>query len=50
VIMDRRDHVLIGFFCPVVFNLRTFSRRWRSTNGPFLIERPMTGESSLRVT
>src|SRR5437660_11127606 len=36
VTIDRRDQVLIGFFTPALFILSIFSRRWGSTNGPFL--------------
>src|SRR5690606_1276254 len=38
-IVDRRDQVLITFFCPVRFSSSTFWRRWGSANGPFLSER-----------
>src|SRR5580692_3452290 len=41
VIIDRRDHVLIGFFEPVSFSFVIFSSKCASTNGPFLIERPI---------
>src|SRR5258707_11582 len=41
VIMERRDQVLIGFFDPTAFSLVIFSSKWVSTNGPFLIERPI---------
>src|SRR5581483_10438186 len=41
VIIERRDHVLIGFFEPVAFSFVIFSSKWVSTNGPFLIERPI---------
>src|SRR6266513_745626 len=35
VTIERRDHVLIGFFTPAVFILSIFSRRYNSTKGPF---------------
>ena len=35
VTIERRDHVLIGFFTPAVFILSIFSKRYGSTNGPF---------------
>src|SRR2546429_67037 len=38
-IVERRDHVLITFFSLRVFSPSTFTRRWPSTNGPFLSER-----------
>src|SRR5882762_3858097 len=41
VIMDRRDQVLIGVLDLVSFAFWILSRRWKSTNGPFLIERPI---------
>src|SRR5450432_1851650 len=40
-IVERRDHVLITFFSLRVFSPSTFSRKWPSTNGPFLSERPI---------
>src|SRR5438105_15875578 len=33
--IDRRDHVLTGFFTPELFILSIFSSRCGSTNGPF---------------
>src|SRR4029077_11086443 len=41
VIIERRDQVLIGDLDFVSFAFRILSRRWKSTNGPFLIERPI---------
>src|SRR5215813_13797151 len=38
-IVERRDHVFTTFFSLRVFSPSTFSRRWPSTNGPFLSER-----------
>src|SRR5438128_5828053 len=35
VTIERRDHVLIGFFTPELFILSIFSRRCSSTKGPF---------------
>src|SRR6266478_3008759 len=35
VTIERRDHVLIGFFPPELFALSIFSRRCDSTKGPF---------------
>ncbi len=35
VTIERRDHVLIGFFTPELFILSIFSRRYNSTKGPF---------------
>src|SRR6185312_2898454 len=39
VIVERRDHVLIGFLSFTARAASTFFNRWSSTNGPFLIER-----------
>src|SRR2546425_5389955 len=39
VIVERRDQVLIGFLSLIARALSTFTMRWPSTNGPFLIER-----------
>src|SRR5438034_9986953 len=39
VIVERRDHVLIGRLSLVARAASTFFDRWSSTNGPFLIER-----------
>src|SRR5437762_11639947 len=41
VIIERRDQVLIGVLDLVSLAFTIFSRRWPSTNGPFLIERPI---------
>src|SRR5687767_10265760 len=41
VIIERRDQVLIGVLDFVSLAFWIFSRRWKSTNGPFLIERPI---------
>jgi|SRR4030095_8058986 hypothetical protein len=35
VTIERRDHVLIGFFAPELLILSIFSRRCDSTKGPF---------------
>src|SRR5512136_1759212 len=37
--VDRRDHVFMTFFWPVLFASSTFFCRWSSTKGPFFIER-----------
>src|SRR5690348_12851842 len=37
--VERRDQVLTTFFSLREFRPSTFSRRWPSTNGPFLSER-----------
>jgi len=39
VIVLRRDQVLMTFLDYVAEAAATFSARWPSTNGPFLIER-----------
>src|SRR5262249_55243297 len=39
--VDRRDQVLMTFFSAPRFITSTFSRRWVSTKGPFLTERPI---------
>ena len=41
MIIERRDQVLIGFLDSCAFAFSIFSSRWPSTNGPFLIERPI---------
>src|SRR5215472_12785818 len=41
-IVERRDHVFTTFFSLRVFSPSTFSRRWLSTNGPFLSERAIS--------
>src|ERR1700744_110344 len=41
VMVERRDQVLIGVFWLVLFAFWIFSSRCSSTNGPFLIERPI---------
>src|SRR5258708_20715657 len=41
VIIERRDQVLIGCLDLVSFAFTIFSIRCPSTNGPFLIERPI---------
>src|SRR5271157_5616042 len=38
-IVERRDHVFRTFFSLRAFSASTFSLRWPSTNGPFLVER-----------
>src|ERR1700686_113439 len=47
----RRDHVLTTFFALERFISSTFLMRWRSMNGPFLIERaicfPFHGREAL---
>src|SRR5205823_14243482 len=35
VTIERRDHVLIGFFTPELFLLSIFSRRYNSPKAPF---------------
>src|SRR2546422_1010159 len=40
-IVERRDQVFTTFFSFRAFSASTFSRRWPSTNGPFLSERPI---------
>src|SRR6266568_1392442 len=47
VIMERRDQVLIGVLDLVSLALTIFSIKWPSTNGPFLIERPISGKWSV---
>ena len=39
VMVDLRDQVLIGIFDFAVLALDIFSKRFKSTNGPFFIER-----------
>src|SRR5688500_12686822 len=39
--VERRDQVLIGRLSLVARAVSTFFMRWRSTNGPFLMERAM---------
>src|SRR3954467_5099729 len=39
ITVDRRLHVLMTFFSPLVFSSSTFFKRWSSTNGPFFSER-----------
>src|SRR5262245_26613131 len=39
--VDRRDQVLMTFFSEPRFITSIFSRRWVSTNGPFLSDRLM---------
>src|ERR1700730_10814846 len=41
-IVERRDQVFTTFFSLRVFRPSTFSRRWPSTNGPFLSERAIS--------
>src|SRR6266581_7139278 len=41
VIIERRDQVLIGVLDLVSLAFWIFSSKWPSTNGPFLIERPI---------
>src|SRR5437016_13326633 len=43
VIIERRDQVLIGVLDLVSLALTILSIKWPSTNGPFLIERPISG-------
>src|ERR1035437_4471644 len=40
--VERRDQVLIGRLSPLPRTFSTLPNRWWSTNGPFLIERPMS--------
>src|SRR6185503_17663541 len=42
VIIERRDHVLIGVLDFVSFAFTILSSKCWSTNGPFLIERPIS--------
>src|SRR5580765_2441002 len=37
--VERRLHVLMTFFSPLVLSSSTFLSRWSSTNGPFFSER-----------
>src|SRR5690606_30224894 len=46
VVVERRDHVLIGFLSPVLDVVSIFFHRWPSMNGPFLILRAI---SALRL-
>src|ERR1700740_3354688 len=39
ITVERRLHVLMTFFSPLVFRSSTFFNRWSSTNGPFFSER-----------
>jgi len=41
VIVERRDQVLMTFFCPVAWAVWTFSFKWPSMNGPFFTLRGM---------
>src|SRR5438876_9665569 len=41
VIIERRDQVLIGVLDLASLAFWIFSSKWPSTNGPFLIERPI---------
>src|SRR6185436_6600789 len=41
VIIERRDQVLIGVLDLVSLAFWILSSRWKSTKGPFLIERPI---------
>src|SRR5512146_2975716 len=41
MIVERRDQVLMTFFCFWLATSLIFSRRWPSMNGPFLIDRAM---------
>src|ERR1700744_2268505 len=56
VIVERRDQVLIGVFWFAAFAFWTFANKLSSTNGPFLIERPiknylvLTGNPLRRTT
>lgn len=49
VIIERLDQVLIGRFKSAAFNLLILSNKCSSTNGPFLIERPI-GSYSIAVS
>src|SRR5450756_673313 len=53
--VERRDQVLMGFLVLAALSATIFSSRWPSTNGPFLMERPIVyfcfiGRPSRRVT
>src|SRR4051794_916302 len=39
ITVERRLHVLMTFFSPLVLSSSTFFSRWSSTNGPFFNER-----------
>src|SRR5437879_393321 len=41
IIVERRDHVLIGFLSLAACAASTFFTRWASQNGPFFNERVM---------
>src|SRR5688572_2728919 len=47
MIVERRDHVLITRFSPLLFRSSTFFSRWSSTNGPFLRLRGMCAPYAL---
>jgi hypothetical protein len=40
LMVDRRDQVLMTFFCREAFSASIYSMRCVSMNGPLLIERP----------
>src|SRR5436309_12633992 len=50
VTIERRDHVLIGFFTPELFILSIFSRRYDSTKGPFFNDLAINVKTSSRAT
>jgi hypothetical protein len=47
--VERRDQVLMTLRSPAAFMASTFSRRWSSTNGPFLRLRGMVPTSVRRA-
>src|SRR5690625_72891 len=47
--VERRDHVRIGLLSLPSMAASTLSRRWASTNGPFLIERDIVFALYLRL-
>src|ERR1700761_7334984 len=50
VMVERRDHVLIGFFVPASACLSIFSSTCKSTKGPFLRDLPIYYFAFLRET
>src|SRR6476659_970058 len=47
-IVDRRDHVLMTCFLPLLFIVSTFFWRWSSMNGPFFSDRAMAAPYLVR--
>jgi hypothetical protein len=39
MMVERRDHVLMGFLSRLACAVSTFFSKWASQNGPFLSER-----------